>query len=267
MVTSLIDPDPRVNGNGIKQLQEAGIEVDHGFLEQEARQLHAGYIMRQTQGRPVFTLKMAQSLDGRIATSTGQSQWISCEVARRYAHILRARHDAILVGSGTALADDPQLTCRLDGLFDRSPHRIVLDRRLRLPIDSKLVKTAREVPVWVFTHETDEARLAGYRQAGVRIFNAPSSGLVDIARTLGQEMISSVMIEGGGQLAASFLRADLIDRLDVVIASMALGGDGLPSIAELGLDHVDEATRWSPLDNRRLGDDRLLSFYRTTMPA
>ncbi len=144
-------PDRRVDGKGIAQLRQAGVEVTLGLMRTEAEALNAGFFLKERSGRPLVTLKLASSLDGRIATRTGASQWITGEEARAWAHWLRATHDAIMIGSGTALADDPSLTCRLPGLEDRSPVRIVLDGRLRLPATSRLALTANEVPTWLMT--------------------------------------------------------------------------------------------------------------------
>ena len=260
VVTSLIDPDPRVNGRGLEQLRAAGIAVDASYDSEAALALHAGYIARQTTGRPAFTLKLAQSLDGKIAARNGESQWITGPLARRYAHLLRARHDAILVGSGTALADDPMLDCRIGGMESRSPIRIILDRRLRLPATSKLAQTAQKVPVWLITEQTDPAKSQALADLGVRILAYPQGGIADLARLLGQEMLTTVMIEGGSTLAAAFMRAELIDRLHVVTAGKVIGGDGLPAIGELSLDHVDRASNWIEISRGRLGGDNLVIY-------
>ena len=140
------DPDPRVSGSGLARLRQAGIAIETGLCAEEAAELNAGFLCRVTKGRPLVTLKLATSLDGRIATATGQSRWITGPAARERAHLLRATHDAVLVGTGTALADDPLLTCRLPGLEHRSPVRIALDRTLRLPATLRLFAGARETP-------------------------------------------------------------------------------------------------------------------------
>src|SRR5580700_3393612 len=151
VVAAVEDPDPRVSGAGIARLRDAGVKVETGLCADEAAELNAGFFCRVKHGRPLVTLKLATSLDGRIATPSGESRWITGEAARERAHLLRATHDAVLVGTGTALADDPLLTCRLPGLADRSPVRIVLDRNLRLPATLRLFTEARETPSWVVT--------------------------------------------------------------------------------------------------------------------
>src|SRR4030095_2165032 len=156
VVAAVEDPDPRVSGRGVAILRAAGIRVDIGACAEEAAELNAGFLLRIKRGRPLISLKLATSLHGRIATHSGDSRWITGEAARRRAHGLRATHDAILVGTGTALADDPELTCRLPGLWERSPVRVVLDRALRLPETAKLLATARAVPTWIVTTATSD---------------------------------------------------------------------------------------------------------------
>src|SRR5437764_12238002 len=159
VVVALEDPDPRVAGEGVRRLGAAGLHVDIGLGETEAAEINAGFFCRLRNGRPLVTLKLATSLDGRIATRRGESQWITGPPARERAHALRAGHDAIMVGTGTVLADDPQRTCRLPGLAHRSPVRVVIDRQLRIPPRMRLVSDARTVPTWVLTSPSaDPAR-------------------------------------------------------------------------------------------------------------
>lgn len=259
VVVGCIDPDPRVDGKGIAQLRAAGVEVELGCLETQARAAHRGLYRRILDGRPMVTLKLAQSLDGRIATATGESQWISGETARAYAHQLRATHDAIAVGSATALIDDPQLTCRLPGLADRTPVRVVLDRRLRLSPDSRLARTAAESPVWVVTSEAAPSeRAEALRAAGVELLLVPAAALLAgaLAR-LAERGITRLLVEGGATLAAALLRERLVDRLAVVTAPIVLGGDGRPALDILALARLAEAPRFRIVEERRLGPDRL----------
>jgi len=263
-VVALGDPDPRVSGRGLEILRSAGIAVDTGLLEDEAAALNAGFLKRIRQGQPLITLKLATTLDGRIATRSGESQWITGTAARQRGHLLRAMHDAILVGSGTALADDPSLTCRLPGLEDRSPVRIVLDRRLRLKPDSVLVRTARAVPVWLLT-ATDHpaARLQPYLDAGVEVITVPGTGdPVAILAALGGRGLTRVLIEGGAQLAAAFLAADAVDRLVWMRAPGILGGDGLAAIADLGLDKLTAMRRFDLRAAQMIDGDSLETYRR-----
>ena len=167
VVVATTDPDRRVDGQGVAQLRQAGVEVELGLLRAEAEALNAGFLLKERARRPLVTLKLATSLDGRIATRSGQSQWLTGQQARARGHWLRATHDAIMVGSGTALADDPALTCRLPGLDARSPVRVVLDGRLRLPPISRLAMTACAAPTWLFTHQA--ARAEELRRLGVEV--------------------------------------------------------------------------------------------------
>lgn len=245
-VVALDDPDPRVSGRGLALLRQAGIEVTEGILQAEADRLNAGFLKRIRQGRPLTTLKLATTLDGRIATRSGESQWITGPASRQRGHLLRATYDAILVGSGTALADNPTLTCRLPGLADRSPVRVVLDRRLRLPTDSILVQTAPQTPTWLLTGAGHaEPQLAAYRAAGVEVIELPDpAGPQEILAALGGRGLTRLLIEGGAQVAAAFLAADAIDRIVWMRAPGILGGDALAAIGELGLDRLAAMRRF-----------------------
>jgi diaminohydroxyphosphoribosylaminopyrimidine deaminase/5-amino-6-(5-phosphoribosylamino)uracil reductase len=264
-VVAIEDPDPRVASGGIRRLEARGIPVTLGVASDEARDLNAGYLMRIASGRPLVTLKTATTLDGRIATSGGDSRWITGEEAR--AHLLRAEHDAVLVGSGTALADDPRLTCRLPGLEERSPVRVVLDARLRLPLGAQLVETARRTPTWLVTREDGEAeRHEPYRDKGVTVIEAPAGkpdGL-DLGWTLGAlagRGLTRVLVEGGGRLAAALLRLDLIDRLAWFRAPRMMGDDGVPMAAGLGVEALSQIPRFVRTELLALGAD-LLETYR-----
>jgi len=182
VVAATLCPDKRVDGQGLAQLRQAGVEVELGLLRPEAEALNAGFFLKERAGRPLVTLKLATSQDGRIATRTGMSQWLTGEPARARGHWLRASHDAIMIGSGTALADDPALTCRLPGLEVRSPVRVVLDRRLRLPPTSRLAATAREVPTWLLTSSAaDPASGEALRRQGVELIELAASDDIVLA--------------------------------------------------------------------------------------
>jgi len=256
------DPDPRVDGRGIARLRAAGMEVALGCLEDEARRLNGGFFLRMRQDRPAVSLKLATSADGKIATATGDSQWITGPLARAEGHRLRLRHDAILIGSGTALADDPLLTCRLPGLEERSPVRVVLDRRLRLAADSRLARSAQALsPVWLFTRRTGSPAAAGLAAAGVSVLplasDEPDASLREVLAGLSARGITSVLIEGGATVATAFLRQRLVDRLHLFTAPLLVGADGAPAIQELGVRRLAEAQRWRRVEDRPLGPDRL----------
>jgi diaminohydroxyphosphoribosylaminopyrimidine deaminase/5-amino-6-(5-phosphoribosylamino)uracil reductase len=267
-VVATEDPDPRVRGQGLERLRAAGIAVTSGVLEEEAMELNAGFLSRVAKGRPLIALKIASTLDGRIALASGESRWITGEAARARVHLLRARHDAVLVGSGTARTDDPALTCRLAGLGDRRPVRIVLDRTLSLPTTAKLVATAATHPTWlVVGPDAAAARGAAYVAAGCELIEAPSGrdGRFDLAAVmaeLGRRGLTRVLIEGGSRLTAALLEADLVDRLLWFRNSGVIGGDGLPAAAPLGLTRLEAMPRFLRVGAENLGDDMLESYKR-----
>ncbi|MDR3500391.1 MAG: bifunctional diaminohydroxyphosphoribosylaminopyrimidine deaminase/5-amino-6-(5-phosphoribosylamino)uracil reductase RibD [Parvibaculum sp.] len=267
VVGAVSDPDPRVAGRGFAMLDKAGIAVEEGVCEAEARRLNEGFFLKVLHERPLVTLKVASSADGRIATHAGQSQWITGELARARGQLLRATHDAIMVGSATAIVDDPRLTCRLPGLEGRSPIRIVADGRLRLPLTSKLVQEARDVPVWILTlaEGGDASRRAAFRDCGVELIDIPagSDGFMDMVAALkqiAQRGVTRLLVEGGARLAASLMRARLVDRVEWFRSSIVIGGDGTPAIAALGVDTLAKAPALQLRETLVLGDDTLSSY-------
>jgi len=247
VVVAATDPFPRVDGRGIDQLRQAGIQVDVGLMKAEAEAYNAGFLLKVTKHRPFVTLKLAASLDGKIATRLGESQWITGERARAKAHRLRSVHDAIMVGSGTALADDPTLTCRLPGLAGQSPVRVVLDRQCRLPLTSRLAIGAGEAPVWLITStDVPDKTVESYREAGIETIPVGLSSenqldLTEAMRALADRGITRLMVEGGAGLAASLLKAKLVDRLVWFQAPLVIGGDGQPAIERLSIDRLTQA--------------------------
>jgi diaminohydroxyphosphoribosylaminopyrimidine deaminase / 5-amino-6-(5-phosphoribosylamino)uracil reductase len=272
VVVALEDPDPRVAGGGLARLRAAGLAVEAGLGAAEAAEINAGFFQRVRLGRPLVTLKLASSLDGRIATPSGESRWITGPAARERAHLLRATHDAILVGTDTVIADDPQLTCRLPGLADHSPVRVALDRQLRIPLGAHLIAQARQVPTWLVTLATaDPARQQALSDAGVVVIAAEpdAPGYIDLAQALGLlggRGLTRLLVEGGGRLAAALLQAGLVDRLVWLHAPLLLGGDAVPAIAALALDHLADAPGFERLSSETLGDD-LLTIFRARRAA
>ena len=268
VVVGCIDPFPLVDGAGLARLRAAGVEVVTGVLEAEAAALHEGFFSRVRQGRPLFTLKLATTLDGRLATATGESQWITGAPARRVAHALRAEHDAVMVGAGTVEADDPALTCRIPGLRRGPELRLVLDTGLRTAPGAQLVQTARATPTWILHGDgADERRAATLRAAGVTLIEVPRSdgGGLDVpavAVRLGAAGLTRVLVEGGAGLAGSLLRAGLVDRLAWFHAPAVMGGDGLPAAAAFGTAGLSTMPRFHPTGTRRLGDDTLTLLAR-----
>lgn len=235
VVVALTDPDPRVSGRGIAMLQTAGIEVTQGVAEARARQQQRGFLTRITQGRPMLTLKLGSSFDGRIATASGESQWITGPEARRHVHALRLTHDAVMVGGGTARADRPALNVRGMGTV-RQPVRIVVSSQkvLDMPPDGP-----EHGPLWQVSGEPAE-----------------------FMAELGARGLTRVFCEGGGVLAAGLMRAGLVDQLIGYSAGLVLGGDARPGIASMGLQHLADAPRFRLVECRRIGPDVMHRWLR-----
>jgi diaminohydroxyphosphoribosylaminopyrimidine deaminase/5-amino-6-(5-phosphoribosylamino)uracil reductase len=267
VVTALGDPDPRVAGRGHAMLRAAGVEVVEGVGGDEARRDHGGFLLRVTEGRPWLTLKLAASLDGRIAAASGESRWLTGTPARALVQALRARHDAILVGGATARADDPLLTLR--GFGRRPPPvRVVLSRRLDLPADGRLAGSLAEAPLWLV--HGPGAAAAGWIRRGAQSLELPATeaGGLDLGaalRALGARGLTRVLCEGGGRLAAGLLRADLVDELVLFTAGLALGAEGRPALGALGLGGLGEAPRLRLDRLDRIGGD-VVSVWRRAEP-
>lgn len=262
VVAAVEDPDARVSGRGLQRLREAGIEVQTPLLEREATAVNLGFFLRCRENRPLVTLKIAASLDGRIASAGGESRWITGHEARRFAHLLRAKHDAVLVGIETAIADDPLLNCRISGLERDSPVRAIVDTRLRLSERSKLARTARDVPTLLFTVSEGGSALT---EAGVDVIRVARDvrGRPDIGavlRQLASRGITRLLVEGGAGMHATFLDRGYADRLEVIRAPLALGASGHAAIDALAAFSLDEAPRFASTGTRVLGPDLLESF-------
>ncbi len=265
VVAACGDPDPRVAGKGFDQLHAAGIDLCKDVCKLEAEQAHIGFLTRVTQNRPAVTLKLANSLDGKIATSTGQSQWITGDASRAYVHFLRATHDAVMVGSGTSVADDPSLNVRLYGLENRKPVRIILDRNLSTPANSQLGRTAKDVPVWI-CHGSGAKRNDWDNTAATLVECAVESGtlsLTDTLSKLAKKGITRIFCEGGGKLAASLIRAGYVDRLITMTAGIAIGADGIPNLGALGIDALAQAPRFKFISQRQFGNDLMVEWHPT----
>lgn len=261
VIIGTLDPNPRVNGKSAAILRQQGIDTKAGVLEEECRSLNEAHFKYMAAGVPLVTVKFAQTLDGRIATSTGNSQWLSSPASQRFAHKLRALNDAIMVGVGTILTDNPQLTVRL--ARGRNPTRIVLDSKLRIPPDSKVLANQESAPTIIATtsHANDE-RLSALRQMGIEalITQEDKRGEVDLGnllKMLGQRGISSVLVEGGAQTITSLLRLNLVDRL-VVIVAPKLMGKGIGAVGELNITDVSQTLKLSFSRTYRLGEDLII---------
>ena len=253
------DPDPRVAGRGAAMLADAGIEVEGGLCAEAAALDHAGFFLSVTKGRPLVTLKLANSFDGRIATGSGQSQWITGPAARRVVHGMRDRHDAVMVGAGTVRSDDPILTVRGLGVA-RQPARVVLSRRLDLPLTGQLAESAHRVPL-ILCHGTDaDAMLVeAWTGLGATLIACATRGAhldpVDVLQKLAEHGLTRIFCEGGGALAASLLEADMVDCLVGFTAGLAIGAEGLPAIGALGLEHLEQARRFDLCEASVVGGD------------
>jgi diaminohydroxyphosphoribosylaminopyrimidine deaminase/5-amino-6-(5-phosphoribosylamino)uracil reductase len=264
VVCGVEDPNPAVSGRGFAQLREAGIEVVSGVLAAQCRRAQEQFLKHITQHLPFTTLKFAASLDGRIALPSGESQWISGAASRRRAHQLRHEHDAVLIGIGTALADDPQLNVRLEGEW-KQPARIVLDSRARLPLHAKLLQDTQSTPLLIaVTPDAPRERVQALEARGAQILEAPAQGgRVDLEQLwplLYEHGVCSVLVEGGPTVLGALLRAKLADKLVAFIAPLLLG-DGLPAVQGFRVAKLADAPRLLEVENETCGDDMLLSGY------
>tara|TARA_Y100000817_G_scaffold306057_1_gene290823 strand:- start:47 stop:979 length:933 start_codon:yes stop_codon:yes gene_type:complete len=259
VVVATIDRDPRVSGRGLEKLKDAGIAVKTMVCEPEANRINAGFFLNLDHNRPFFTLKTASTLDGRIALSSGESQWITGIRARAAVHGLRARYDAILVGSGTVLNDDPELTCRIPGYRGRPKVRIILDRRGRTPKDSKIAVTAQEIPTWLITARGSNCKIL--EAQGIEIIsvlaNSDVEFIINVSSELAKRGITRVIVEGGGGISASFLKADFIDEIVWFRAGSLIGVDGVSAVGPLSLERMTDIPAFKHRESLVFGDDRL----------
>lgn len=270
VVVGCLDPLERTRGQGVRILADAGVDVAMAPPEEESacRELNAAFITHSVRGRPHVLLKLATSLDGKIATASGESRWITGPPARALVHRWRADADAVAVGIGTALADDPGLTARdLEGPV-RQPARVVFDRQARLPVTSQLARSAGEVPVLVVASETAPAdRVAALEATGVRVLRV-SGGVAEGLAALAAEGIQSVFLEGGAQLAGAALGAGVVDVVRWFSAPMLIGGDGAPgAIGGAGIGRLADAPRLRDVSVERIGDDILVSGRLVPLPG
>lgn len=273
-VIALEDPDPQVSGRGFQRLRSAGIETSAGLLAEPAAEVNAGFLSRVTRGRPSVTLKFAQSLDGRIATATGDSRWLTGPRARRKVHALRAAHDAIMIGAGTARADDPSLDVRDLGMADRSPVRVIVDGSLSVDLTSRLARTAGagHPPLWLCHGpgaEADRARV--WRELGAELIEVPAAEQLSLSlpvlmSELAARGITRVFCEGGARLGAALLADGLVDCILTFTAGLAVGGDGLPALSALGIDGLANLPRFRLAASSRLDGDVLCDWRPAAAP-
>jgi diaminohydroxyphosphoribosylaminopyrimidine deaminase / 5-amino-6-(5-phosphoribosylamino)uracil reductase len=261
VVVAIQDPYPKVDGRGFAALRAAGVAVTTGCLAAEASQLNAGFLSRINGGRPWLTLKLAASIDGRIATGTGESRWITGPAARREVHLMRAQSDAVLVGAGTARTDDPRLDVRELGIRDAHPIRVVVSGALALPRSGHLGQTARETPLWLCHHaEAEPSRRNAWTEAGATLIEIPfqADGQLDLSsmfQRLGERGLTRVLCEGGGRLAGALLAADLVDEVVCHTAGLVLGDEAVASVGAMEAASLALAPRFQLIEQRRLAGD------------
>lgn len=265
VTAAMVDPNPKVEGKGIKELQSAGIKTAVGLLEDQAQKLNEIYVKFITTGLPFVTLKLAMTLDGKIATRTGDSKWISSEKSRRMVHQLRRRSDAVLIGVGTVIADDPELTGRI-GNHAAYPARIIMDSRARMPLQSKILSQPGGRTIIAVTNRAPNENLKRLEQAGACIIVIEEeNGQVSpkaLLSTLGGMNITSVLIEGGSHIAASFLSAGVTDKVMFFIAPKIAGGESArTAVGGLGIAAMGDALELKDMTVRRIGRDILVEAY------
>jgi diaminohydroxyphosphoribosylaminopyrimidine deaminase/5-amino-6-(5-phosphoribosylamino)uracil reductase len=259
VVVATTDPDPRMSGEGFALLRKAGVDVVEGVGKSEADALNAGFFTRITKQRPMFALKTATSLDGRIALASGESKWITGERARATVQAIRAKFDAILVGSETVLQDDPELTCRVDGYTGRPKVRLVLDRRLRTTPDRKLIQTAKSIPTWIYTADTSDPQARDQLvAAGAQVMVLPRANFVpDAIADMAAKGLTRILVEGGGYVSASLLKEQMISEIYWFRGSQILGGDARAGIGPLALDRLANSAQFKRHETLHIGGDSL----------
>ena len=265
VVSAMDDPNPEVAGQGHERLRAKGITVEVGLGAEEAQRIHAGHIMRVTKGRPHITLKLAISADGKAGLAGRRPAVISGEAARERVFQIRAANDAILVGIGTVLSDDPQLTCRLPGMFERSPVRVVLDEDLRLPLATSVVATVRETPTWVFTsHRPSAIAEEILQQKGCKVFRVDEdNGRLDLNQTLkklAEQGITRCLVEGGPTVASSLVAANLVDEAILVRGEKIIGDTGIDPLEGMPLEAM--TGRLTLRGSEKLATDTIENFVR-----
>jgi diaminohydroxyphosphoribosylaminopyrimidine deaminase/5-amino-6-(5-phosphoribosylamino)uracil reductase len=256
VVIATTDPDERVSGNGIKILKETGIEVIYGIMQEEAEKLNIGFFLTKSLHRPFITCKIATTLDGKIATFTGESKWITSEDTRSWVHKLRTKYDAIMIGSNTLINDNPLLTCRLPGLEDRSPIRLIIDSQGKLKKEHNIAKTADKVATWVITNKEVREKIKNINYVVVSSNNENKVCLKSTMSKLVSDIgITRLLVEGGGILITELLKHNLIDRLIICRSGKILGNDAISFVANLGIQSISECYKFKKAEVIDLSDD------------
>ena len=262
VVAGMADPNPLVSGRGFRRLRQAGIQVRSGVLEPQCRALNEAFIKYITRRLPFVILKIAATLDGKIATATGNSRWVTGREARRFVHALRNRVDAVMVGVGTVIADDPQLTCRIPG--GRNPVRIILDRRLRIPLKARVLHEPGKTIVVVGARASDK-KIKVVEKLGAEVWRLPERrsriSLAAALKIAAEQELVSVMIEGGSLTAGRALSEKVVDKIAFFYAPKIVGGDGLAAVAALGVDDMRRSLPVENMEVERIGQDILVTGY------
>lgn len=268
VVAPISDPDPRVSGSGFEALRAAGIAVETGLLAAEAADVLRGYLSRLNRNRPWLALKLAATLDGRIATRSGESRWITGDSARQRVHLMRSRCDGLLVGIGSVLADDPMLDVRIPGMEGNGPVRIVADSRLQTPLTGRLARSIEVQPLMLLCRgDAEPERIRAFEDLGAIVVPTPvtESGTLSMTAAmtaLAGAGIGALLCEGGGHLAAGLLREELVDEIVWFSAGALIGSGGAPSVADFGIEGIAEMPRFAQIASERLGED-VMSIWRS----
>jgi diaminohydroxyphosphoribosylaminopyrimidine deaminase/5-amino-6-(5-phosphoribosylamino)uracil reductase len=264
VVVSMLDPNPKVSGRGMKLLKKAGIKTEVGLMEKEAHKLNEAFIKQITTKRPFVLLKIAQSLDGKIATAKGESKWITGEKARKYVHRMRNELDAVLVGIGTVKKDNPSLDCRMRG--GRDPYRIVVDSSLKISLKSKVLGYSDGKSIIATTAKAKAAKVSAIKKMGHHVLKIKSkNGRVDLKalmKELSRMGITGIMIEGGSSIAASALSAKIVDKVNFFVAPKIIGGkDSFTSVGGSSPRSLINAVKLKDLKTKKFGEDILMEGY------
>ncbi|HPF46416.1 MAG: bifunctional diaminohydroxyphosphoribosylaminopyrimidine deaminase/5-amino-6-(5-phosphoribosylamino)uracil reductase RibD [Alphaproteobacteria bacterium] len=265
VIVATSDPDPRVSGKGIRMLKDAGIQVEFGLLQEEADYINQGFFQKIKENRPLITVKIASTKDGKIAKVEGEQYWVTGPLSRKRGHLYRATHDAIMVGIGTVISDDPMLNCRINGLENRSPIRVVLDSQLRINPQSKLCKSAMDIPLWIMTTVSNSEKYTELEKLGAKIFciNKDKIGQVNIDQVmevLSDEGITRILSEGGAKLNASLIRASLVDRLLWFKSEDSIGETGVDALYDIPIENLGKYLNLSLVDEGETPPDHWQEF-------
>lgn len=257
-----LDINPLVNGNGVDMMRKAGINVITNVLKNEAREVNESFFLTQEEERPFVTLKTAMSLDGKIALENGESQWITGDLARKKTHQLRSQHDAILCGIGTMLKDNATLTTRLAGVCHLGI-RILLDTNLRIDVNSRLLKSIDNAPIWIIHNTSNDTKIRSLEDISCKVFKHDTNDLKGILKLISKEGVTRLLVEGGAEIHSSFLNSNLWDQLSVFRSSKILGGHSKDSFSKHNLQNLDNAYNLDYCDITKLGEDNLITYKNT----